>query len=71
MSNASGWPRLQITVCASVLALLAAASPALAQAWPSRTIMAIVPFAPGNANDIVARIVLADQRGRPFDGGMQ
>jgi tripartite-type tricarboxylate transporter receptor subunit TctC len=31
---------------------------ASAQAWPSKTITAIVPFAAGNANDIVARIVL-------------
>ena len=31
---------------------------ASAQAWPSRTITAIVPFAAGNANDIVGRIVL-------------
>ena len=29
-----------------------------AQSWPSRTITAIIPFAPGNANDITARIVL-------------
>ena len=33
-------------------------SKSCAQAWPSRTITAIVPFAAGNANDIVARIVL-------------
>ena len=31
---------------------------AFAQAWPNRTVTAIVPFAAGNANDIVARIVL-------------
>ena len=29
-----------------------------AQGWPERTIQAIVPFAPGAANDIVGRIVL-------------
>jgi tripartite-type tricarboxylate transporter receptor subunit TctC len=37
---------------------VAAADKAQAQAWPSRNITAIVPFAAGNANDIVARIVL-------------
>jgi tripartite-type tricarboxylate transporter receptor subunit TctC len=35
-----------------------AAAPASAQDWPSRNITAIIPFAPGNANDITARIVL-------------
>jgi tripartite-type tricarboxylate transporter receptor subunit TctC len=33
-------------------------SPASAQNYPSRNITAIIPFAPGNANDITARIVL-------------
>src|SRR5262245_60089547 len=39
--------------------LLAAPSATAAQAtqpWPERTIQAIVPFAPGAANDIVGRI---------------
>jgi tripartite-type tricarboxylate transporter receptor subunit TctC len=31
---------------------------ASAQNYPSRNITAIIPFAPGNANDITARIVL-------------
>jgi tripartite-type tricarboxylate transporter receptor subunit TctC len=34
-----------------------------AQAWPSRNITAVIPFAAGNANDVVARIVL-DQLSR-------
>jgi len=38
--------------------LLATSQAALAQAWPERTIQAIVPFAAGAANDIVGRIVL-------------
>jgi tripartite-type tricarboxylate transporter receptor subunit TctC len=59
MLNASGSPRrLHVAVCALALVSAAAANQALAQAWPNRTIMAIVPFAAGNANDIVARIVL-------------
>lgn len=62
--------RLQIVLCGAALALLAApADQAHAQAWPSRTITAIVPFAAGNANDIVARIVLdqvSKQVGQPI-----
>jgi tripartite-type tricarboxylate transporter receptor subunit TctC len=44
-------------------ALLATAGLASAGSWPERSIQAISPFAAGNANDIVARIVL-DQVGR-------
>ncbi|MPZ41440.1 MAG: tripartite tricarboxylate transporter substrate binding protein [Rhizobiales bacterium] len=66
MLNASGWPRrLQaavlvaaVLVAAAALLSMLAANPVLAQAWPSRTITAIIPFAAGNANDIVGRIVL-------------
>jgi tripartite-type tricarboxylate transporter receptor subunit TctC len=36
----------------------AAPSETQAQSWPSRTIQAVIPFAAGNANDVVARIVL-------------
>jgi tripartite-type tricarboxylate transporter receptor subunit TctC len=45
---------------AALCALLsfAAPSPAMAQAWPTKNIQAIIPFAPGNANDVVGRIVL-------------
>jgi tripartite-type tricarboxylate transporter receptor subunit TctC len=58
----------------AVAALLAAPQGALAQAsstqaWPERTIQAIVPFAPGAANDIVGRIVLeqvSKQVGQPI-----
>ena len=54
--------------------LLAAAQPAVAQApaaqaWPDRTIQAVVPFAAGAANDIVGRIVLdqvSKQVGQPI-----
>src|SRR5207247_1423146 len=40
-----------------------------AQAWPSRNIMSVIPFAPGNANDVVGRIVLdqlSRQLGQPI-----
>jgi tripartite-type tricarboxylate transporter receptor subunit TctC len=39
-------------------AVIAAATAAFAQAWPTRSMLVISPFSAGNANDIVARIVL-------------
>src|SRR5271154_5397380 len=46
-----------------VAALAVAASAVVAEDWPNRPILTISPFAAGNANDILARIVL-DQAGR-------
>ena len=43
---------------AAAALLLATPQAGSAQGWPERTIQAIVPFAPGAANDIVGRIVL-------------
>src|SRR5262245_17768422 len=37
---------------------LAAPIPALAQAWPTKTVMFIVPFGPGNALETIGRPVL-------------
>jgi tripartite-type tricarboxylate transporter receptor subunit TctC len=51
-----------------LLACLAAAFAAQAQTYPTRTIHMLVGFAPGGANDILARIVgqkLADSMGQP------
>jgi len=42
---------------------LAAPAAALAQAWPTHDIRAVIPLAPGNAQDVVGRIVL-DQLSR-------
>ena len=53
----------------AVIGLIAAATTASAQAWPTRSIQVISPFTAGNANDTVARIVLEQvsrQVGQPF-----
>ena len=58
------------TLCATVagaalfaMTSTAMTSSAMAQNWPTRSVQTISPFTAGNANDIVARIVL-DQVGR-------
>jgi tripartite-type tricarboxylate transporter receptor subunit TctC len=53
----------------ALLALTLNAASALAQAWPSRPILAIIPFSAGNANDVVGRVVLdqlSQQLGQPI-----
>jgi tripartite-type tricarboxylate transporter receptor subunit TctC len=48
---------------------IAAPDAALAQAWPTRTIRAVIPLAPGNAQDVVGRILLdqlSRQLGQPI-----
>jgi tripartite-type tricarboxylate transporter receptor subunit TctC len=48
--------------------IFAAAEPASAQQWPSRTIRVIVPFSSGSASDLVARVVserISTQIGQP------
>jgi tripartite-type tricarboxylate transporter receptor subunit TctC len=42
---------------AAALIALAAPSPALAQAWPSKTVRIIVPFSPGSATDLLPRAI--------------
>ena len=49
--------QLALLLGAVALGSLAVASPAAAETWPTRNITAIIPFAPGNANDITGRIV--------------
>lgn len=57
-------PRIGGRFACAVMALLVAfGGAASAQSWPSRPITALIPFAPGNANDLAARIVM-DQVGK-------
>jgi tripartite-type tricarboxylate transporter receptor subunit TctC len=61
------------STCGALAALacivMSAPDAAHAQAWPTHTIQAVIPFAPGNANDVVGRIVLdqlSRQLGQPI-----
>jgi len=57
----------RIGTMAAALAL-AAASPAAAQDWPARPLTMVIPFAPGGALDVVARIIgprLSEVLGKP------
>src|SRR5437870_1306931 len=54
---------------ALLVAALAFAGPALAQTYPNRPIKVVVPWPPGQATDLVARIVadkLSRSLGQPF-----
>ena len=59
---------LRTIISAALLLYCAAPLPALAQAWPSKSIRWIVPFPPGGGNDTIARAVgqrLAESIGQP------
>ena len=49
----------------ATLATLAAPALAQAQSWPARPLRVVVPFAPGGATDLIARLI-AEQLSRPL-----
>lgn len=56
-------------VAASVAGMLGAAGVAWSQPYPAKPVRVIIPFPPGGANDIIARIVfpkLSEQMGQSF-----
>jgi len=62
-------PKSLPRIIAIVGALLALASPALADPYPTRNVEIIVPYGPGGSTDIVARIIaqkLQDRLGQTF-----
>ena len=67
MSGSAARQKLRAAGCGTAM-LAMAATAAVAQTWPTRTITAVVPFAAGNAIDAVGRILmdeLSRQLGQP------
>ncbi|MEA2926487.1 MAG: hypothetical protein QOD25_3609 [Alphaproteobacteria bacterium] len=51
-----------LTAALGAVLMMQAASPAFAQAWPSRPIRVIVPFAAGGSTDLTARVMAENLR---------
>jgi tripartite-type tricarboxylate transporter receptor subunit TctC len=63
----SKMPKLRCLLLGVVGALLALASPAMADDYPNRPVRLIIPFPPGGSNDVVGRVIathLAEGLGR-------
>ena len=59
--------RKLVTVIAALI--VGAATPVLAQSYPSRVIKLVVPFTPGSPNDVMARLLtqhLSPRLGQPI-----
>ena len=56
-------------IALALMAMLAAATPAAAQDWPTKPVKIMVPFGPGSTPDVVARLIadhLQKSLGQPF-----
>ncbi len=51
-----------LTTAIGALLMVQAASPAFAQAWPSRPVRVVVPFVAGGSTDITARVIAENLR---------